>query len=100
MSPFLPTLRTSSRRITFIASLLLGRRGVVERLGAQAVLGCVRRSRRRTGRARRRTVSAAWTTGTAVTGRALRRDAAGVREQCHLSGVLDRAGDLALLLRI
>src|SRR4051794_24127254 len=99
MSPFLPTLRTSSRRITF-TSLLLGHRGVVEPVTEHALVACLGGRGRRAGRARRRAVGAAGATGPAVAGRPLGGDAAGVREQGHLAGVLDGARHLTLLLSV
>ena len=111
MSPFLPTPSTSERRSTFIDSspprprrrLVVRsprRRPCVERRSASRrprAAGVATRSRRRprSPRSPRRRGRA-----TVTAAAALGRDPVGVGQQRHLAGVLDRPGDLLLLLGV
>src|SRR3954454_23219014 len=90
MSPRLPRILWSARRMTFISGLL--RRfhgGIVACDGVVDLFGGLRRRGR---------IAATALTIARRTARPRVGDALGVRQQCHLARVLDRIGDVALLL--
>src|SRR5688572_30223814 len=99
MSPRLPTRSRSERRMTLISDLRVLELAVgALELGLLDVDVLVLDRTRVVTHVERRVVAVAATVTRGA--RALAGDALGVREQRHLAGELDRAGDVALLLHV